>query len=140
MHLQSSNFETIMANFTPVCQRYTDVMAHKYYLQHLLFNGTNNATATVLMNLTSVIIKLQVMANSLQTVQVCMCILIHTSTHYKMCILQMENDGDTCVKFTPSQYRRIYYSRLQYPVKTNSTHLDAICLLQMRTLSWQVII
>ena len=67
-----------MTNFTLVCQRYTDVMAHKYYLQHLLLNGTNNITATVIMNLISVIIKLQVMANSLQIVQVCMCILIHS--------------------------------------------------------------
>ena len=84
-HLQSSNFETIMANFTPVCQRYTDVMAHKYYLQHLLFNGTNNATATVLINLTSVIIKLQVMANSLQTIQVYACVYSYILVHIIKC-------------------------------------------------------
>ena len=101
----------IMANFTPICQRYTDMMAHKYYLQHLLFMELrNNAMAALIMNITSVIIKLQVMANSLQNVQVCMCVLIHTNTHYN--ILQMENDGGTCIMFTPSQYRSMYYSRL----------------------------
>ena len=126
-----------MANFTPICQRYTDVMAHKYYLQHLLVNGTNNATAALIMNLTSVIIKLQVMANSLQNVQVCMHVLIPTNTHYNMCILQMENDGGICIMFTPSQYRSIYYSRLQNSPIQKSDQLDAICLLRMRTRNWQ---
>ena len=68
-HLQSSNFKKIMVKFTPVCQRYTDMMAHKHYLQDILFNKTNDPT--VIMQLTLVIIELQVMANSLQTVQVC---------------------------------------------------------------------
>ena len=60
-----------MRDFTPACQRYTDVMAHKYYLQHLLFDGTKLNDATVIIQLTLVIIKLQVMANSLQAAQVC---------------------------------------------------------------------
>ena len=64
-----------MGKFTPICQRYTDVMAHKHYLQHLLFDGTLN-DATIIIKLTVVIIKLQFMANSLQTAQVCMCVLI----------------------------------------------------------------
>ena len=59
-----------MGKFTPICQRYTDVMAHKHYLQHLLFDGTLN-DATIIIKLTIVIIKLQFMANSLQTAQVC---------------------------------------------------------------------
>ena len=72
MHLQIYNFnKTIMQEFTPICQRYTDVMAHKYFLQHLLFNETKLYDATVIIQLTLVIIKLQVMANSLQTAQVC---------------------------------------------------------------------
>ena len=68
---QANNFETVMGEFTPACQRYTDVMAHKYYLQHLLFNGTKLNNATVIVQLTLVVIKLQVMANSLRTAQVC---------------------------------------------------------------------
>ena len=58
-----------MQEFTPICKRYTDVMAHKYFL-HLLFNETKLNDATVIIQLTLVIIKLQVMANSLQTAQV----------------------------------------------------------------------
>ena len=45
-------------------------MAHKHYLQHLLFDG-KLSDATVIVKLTLVIIKLQFMANSLQTAQVC---------------------------------------------------------------------
>ena len=71
IHLKINNFKTIMQKFTPICQRYTDVMAHKYFLQHLLFNETKLNDATVIMQLTLVIIKLQVMANSLQIAQVC---------------------------------------------------------------------
>ena len=71
MHLKINNFKTIMQEFTPICQRYTDVMAQKYFLQHLLFNETKLNDATVIIQLTLVIIKLQVMANSLQTAQVC---------------------------------------------------------------------
>ena len=81
--LRSSNFDTIMANFTPICQRYTDVMAHKFYLQDIWLNGTKdiwlNGTKNpkVIMALTSIIIKLQSMAYNLQTAQVCcMCIPI----------------------------------------------------------------
>ena len=59
----------IMGNFKSICQRYTDVMAHKYYLQHHLFRRTNNTT--VVMQLVPVIISLQAMANVLQTIQVC---------------------------------------------------------------------
>ena len=57
-------------------------MAHKYFLQHLLFNGTN-ITAAVIINLISVIIKLEFMGYSLETAQVYMCvlyILIHIMT------------------------------------------------------------
>ena len=64
-----------MGRLTPICQRYTDVMAHKLHLQHLLFDGTLN-DATIIIKLTLVIIKLQFMANSLQTAQVAMCVLI----------------------------------------------------------------
>ena len=47
----------------------------------------------------------------------------------------MESDGgDTCVNFTPSQYITIYYSRLE---AGDSDQLDAMCLLQMRTINWQ---
>ena len=58
-----------MGKFTPVCQRYTDVMAHKHYLQCLLFDG-KLSDATVIVKLT-LVIKLQFMANSLQTARVC---------------------------------------------------------------------
>ena len=61
----------IMKNFTPVCQKYTDIMAHKYYLQDLLFNGAKLNDTTVIKSLTLIIINLQVMANSFQTAQVC---------------------------------------------------------------------
>ena len=57
---------------------------------------------------------------------------------YYQCVrLQVEND--TCVKFTPSQYKSIYYLRLQHPLIRNSStnELDALCLLQMRTRNWQ---
>ena len=67
---QSDSINKIMGKFTPICQRYTDVMAHKHYLQRLLFDGNLN-NATVIIKLTLVIIKLQFMANSLQTAQVC---------------------------------------------------------------------
>ena len=61
-----------MENFTPICRRYTDVMAHKYYLQDLLFNRTQaDTTSTVIIKLTLIIINLQVMANDYQTAQVC---------------------------------------------------------------------
>ena len=66
----SDTINKIMEKFTPICQRYTDVMAHKRYLQRLLFDGNLN-NATVIVKLTLVIIKLQFMANSLQTAQVC---------------------------------------------------------------------
>ena len=59
-----------MNNFTSICQRYTDVMAHKYFLQDLLFNRTQLNTAAII-KLTSIIINLQVMANNYQTAQVC---------------------------------------------------------------------
>jgi len=57
-----------MEEFSPICQRYTDVMAHKYYLQHLLLNET--IAPAVRVNLTSVIVKLQAMGYSLENVQV----------------------------------------------------------------------
>ena len=60
-----------MEKFTPICQTYTDVMAHKYYLQNLLFNETKFNDTMVITNLTLVIIKLQLMASILQTAQVC---------------------------------------------------------------------
>ena len=63
-----------MNNFTGTCQRYTDVMTHKYYLQELLFNKSRSINQTVIMQLALVIVKLQVMANSLQTIEVCVCI------------------------------------------------------------------
>ena len=55
-----------------------------------------------------------------------------------MYILQIEiDDSKTCVKFTPLQYKRIYYSRLQSLKLVMLNQLDAICLLQMRTRNWQ---
>jgi len=73
--LRSSNFDTIMAEFTPICQRYNDVMAHKFYLQDIWLNATENPK--VIRALTSIIINLQSMAYNLQTAQVCcMCISI----------------------------------------------------------------
>ena len=61
-----------MGKFSPICQRYTDVLAHKYYLQHLLFNKAMDNAVT--MQLTSVITKLQIMGNSLENTQVfCVC-------------------------------------------------------------------
>ena len=50
----------------------------------------------------------------------------------------MEEDGsNACVKFTPSQYRtNFYYSRL--PLNKTADELNAICLLQKRTVNWQV--
>lgn len=71
-----------MKKFTPVCQRFTDVMAHKHHLQHLLFNENRLNNATVIMQLALVIIKLQIMANSLETAQVCVYSCVYYS-HYK---------------------------------------------------------
>ena len=59
----------IMRKFTPICQRYTDVMAHKYFLQHLLFQEIKESRA--IMQLVLVITKLQVLANNLLNAQVC---------------------------------------------------------------------
>ena len=79
--MRSSNFDTIMAEFTPICQRYTDVMAHKFYLQDILLNGAKDTwlyateNSEVIKALTSIIINLQSMAYYLQTAQVC-CICI----------------------------------------------------------------
>ena len=64
----------LMEKFTPICQRFTDVMTNKNYLQHLLFTRTYSPTDIV--HLTLVIIKLQILANSLQTAQV-----FDTKTH-----------------------------------------------------------
>ena len=68
-----------MRTFTPICQRYTDVMAHKYYLQHTLFQEARNFSPVAIMQLTIVVIKLQVLASHLQTAQVYM--------HLKTCIV-----------------------------------------------------
>ena len=62
--------EIINETFTLICQRYTDVMAHKYYLQDILFNGTRLNTA-VIIKLTLIIIDLQVLAKYYHTAQVC---------------------------------------------------------------------
>ena len=52
-----------------------------------------------------------------------------------MCILQMEEDGDSCVEFTQSQYIKIYNLRL----KQNSPKVNAICLLLWRVVKdWQI--
>ena len=70
-----------MTKFTPICQRYTDVMAHKYYLQDTLFDLTN---ASVIERLTLIISKLQTMAYNLKTAQVCgvYCLsYVHTNAH-----------------------------------------------------------
>ena len=50
----------------------------------------------------------------------------------------MESNDKACVKFKHSEYITIYHSRLQNEFLTNSSKLDAICLLQMRARSWQV--
>ena len=69
----NNNSENIINIFRPICQRYTDVMAHKYYLQEVLFNKTNELKEPmVITNLTSIIINLQVVANYLQEAQVCL--------------------------------------------------------------------
>ena len=62
--------EIIMETFTPICQRYTDVMAHKYYLKYLLFNKTN-LNSTVIIKLVLIVIDLQVLAKYYHTAQVC---------------------------------------------------------------------
>lgn len=80
LHPQSENVRTIMKNLTPACQRYTDVMAHKHHLQHLLFNENRLTNATVIMQLALVIIKLQIMANSLERAQVCAYSCVYYST------------------------------------------------------------
>ena len=67
-----------MKKFTGICQRYTDVMAHKYYLQDILF--TKTIDATLRKQLTSVIIKLQVMGFYLEKAQVYIRML-YASTH-----------------------------------------------------------
>ena len=74
----SSRFEIVMRKFSPLCKRYTDAMAHKYYLQHLLFNKAIDPAVTK--QLTSVIVRLQAMVNSIENVQVRMlCTLKHSS-------------------------------------------------------------
>ena len=65
--VSGNNFKKVMGEFSPICQGYTDVLAHKYYLQHLLFNEAINDTVTI--QLFSVITKLQVMGNSLENAQ-----------------------------------------------------------------------
>ena len=55
----------INGTFTPICQRYTDVMAHKYYLQDILFNGPK-LNPTAIIKLTLIIINLQVLAKYYQ--------------------------------------------------------------------------
>ena len=72
-----------MTEFTPICQRYTDVMAHKYYLQDILFDRTIK-DALVIERLTLIISKLQTMAYNLKTAQVCSvyCLsYVHTNVH-----------------------------------------------------------
>ena len=112
-------------------------MAHKHHLQHLLFNGTKINNGTVIMRLTFVIIKLQIMANSLLTAQVCVYSYITNIFNNVYVILQTAIDNNTCVNFTPLQYRTIYHSRLRDLHIKESDELDSICLLKMRTLNWQ---
>ena len=53
-----------------------------------------------------------------------------------MHILQMkEYKSRSCVKFTPCQYKKIYYSRL--PMNESITEMDALCLLHMGARNWQ---
>ena len=129
-----------MEKFTPICQRYTDVVAHKHFLQHYLFHRVT--APTVLVKLTSVIIKLQILANSLQAAQVSTDLYIRRKftlyvCYVLLCIFQMDEDSNgSCVKFTPSEYQHIYYSRI--PVKKSAMDdLNAICLLQRKTINWQ---
>ena len=133
-----SHIEKIVGEFTPICQRYTDVMAHKYYLQHHLFHRTNDAT--VMMKLTSVIISLQAIANSFQITQV-RCRRVYTCTiNYINCAYTFQvnqNDVTPCVTFTPCQYMKIYYSRLPLSSNSSPVGLDALCLLQMGARKWQ---
>ena len=75
-------FEIIMEEFSPICQRYTDVMAHKYYLQHLLLNKTIASAVTV--NLTSVIVKLQAVGYSLENVRVRMSCILKLASYYNI--------------------------------------------------------
>ena len=49
----------------------------------------------------------------------------------------MEENGDSCVRFTPTQYISIYHSRLQDNNLIVSDTVNALCLLQMRTRGWQ---
>jgi len=56
----------------PICKRYTDIMVQKYYLQHLLFHTTSNATVTN--HLIYIIIEFQVLAHTLLLTLVHTCI------------------------------------------------------------------
>ena len=48
----------------------------------------------------------------------------------------MREDNSSCVKFTPCQYRKIYYSRLPESVNI-ADKLDVLCLLQLGARNWQ---
>ena len=102
-----------MKNLTAICKRYTDVMAHKNYLQYVLFHA-NNVTVTISESLISIIIKLHVLAHNLQTAQVCIyiCRLYCTLNYFCMySMMQLKKIGQPCLTFTPCQYRIIYWSR-----------------------------
>ena len=49
----------------------------------------------------------------------------------------MGANDDSCVSFTPTQYISIYYSRLQDNNLIVNDTVNALCLLQMRTIGWQ---
>ena len=92
-------------------------MAHKYYLQEVLFNKTNKLKEPrVIINLRhqlsstyklwqiATVQKAQVCHVCTHNIQLASCRYKLKHMHIRIFILQMEEDGKSCIKFTPLQY------------------------------------
>lgn len=88
----NNNTNIIFEHFTATCRRYTDILAFKDQLQKVLFNNNETLSNDILLQLTSLIIKLQTAAMKLQNIE-------------------SKMNKSYCVSFTSAQYDLIYSSR-----------------------------
>ena len=90
--LPNNNSNTIFKEFSATCRRYTDILAFKDQLQKVLFNNNETLGNDNSLQLTSLMIKLQTAAMSLQNIE-------------------KKMNERYCVSFTSEQYELIYFSR-----------------------------
>lgn len=94
--LPNYNSNIILEHFTATCRRFTDILAFKDQLQKVLYNNNETLSNDILLQLTSLIIKLQTAAMKLQKIE-------------------RKLNKSYCVLFTSAQYDLIYSSRHAQP-------------------------